>query len=83
MAQPKKEQTGNYAVPDASCMNWGLQRIPASQGGVLVNLEPLVGTVPGVTRKHEFLRAPAIAGGMLMIGGAVYFSFSVDCPAFN
>jgi len=29
--------------------NWGLKRVPASQAGIFVNLEPLVGAILGVT----------------------------------
>jgi drug/metabolite transporter (DMT)-like permease len=58
--------------------NWGLKRVPASQAGVFVNLEPLVGAGLGVFVMHEFLGTAAIAGGMLIIGGAVYFSFKPE-----
>ena len=54
--------------------NWGLKRVPASQAGVFVNLEPLVGAALGVFVMHEFLGATAIARGMLIVGGALYFS---------
>jgi drug/metabolite transporter (DMT)-like permease len=29
--------------------NWGLKRVPASQAGIFVNLEPLVGAILGVS----------------------------------
>ena len=54
--------------------NWGLKRVPASHAGVFVNLEPLVGAALGVFVMHEFLGATAIAGGMLILGAALYFS---------
>lgn len=54
--------------------NWGLQRIPTSQAGIFVNLEPLVGAILGVSLLHENLGIVALAGGALIIGGAVYFS---------
>lgn len=54
--------------------NWGLERIPASRAGVFLNLEPLVGTLLGVSLLHEGLGPIAILGGILILGPAVYFS---------
>jgi len=54
--------------------NWGLKRVPASQAGIFVNLEPLIGAILGVSLLHETLGIAAVAGGLLIIGGAVYFS---------
>jgi drug/metabolite transporter (DMT)-like permease len=50
--------------------NWGLERIPASQAGVYVNLEPVVGAVLGVTVLHEVLGPGALLGGLLIISAA-------------
>jgi len=58
--------------------NWGLQRVPASQAGIFVNLEPLVGAILGVFLLHEQLGVGALAGGALIIGGAVYFSYGPE-----
>jgi drug/metabolite transporter (DMT)-like permease len=58
--------------------NWGLKRIPASQAGIFVNLEPLVGTILGVSLLHEVLGRMAVAGGALIIGGAMYFSYKPE-----
>lgn len=55
--------------------NWGLKRVPASQAGIFVNLEPLVGAILGVSLMHEALGQAAIAGGVLILGGAMYFSY--------
>jgi drug/metabolite transporter (DMT)-like permease len=55
--------------------NWGLKRVPASQAGIFVNLEPLVGAILGVSVLHEVLGRMALAGGTLIIGAAVYFSY--------
>ena len=55
--------------------NWGLKRVPASQAGIFVNLEPLVGAILGIWLLHESLGTMALAGGALIIGGAVYFSY--------
>jgi drug/metabolite transporter (DMT)-like permease len=58
--------------------NWGLKRVPASQAGIFVNLEPLVGAILGVSLLHESLGIMAGAGGALIIGGAVYFSYTPE-----
>jgi drug/metabolite transporter (DMT)-like permease len=55
--------------------NWGLKRVPASQAGIFVNLEPLVGAILGVSLMHEVLGRAAIAGGVLILGGAAYVSY--------
>lgn len=55
--------------------NWGLKRVPASQAGVFVNLEPLVGSILGVSVLREVLGRMALGGGALIIAGAVYFSY--------
>ena len=52
--------------------NWGLARVPASQAGVFINLEPVVGTVLGVLLLGDLLGPYAILGGLLVIGAAVY-----------
>lgn len=58
--------------------NWGLKRVPASQAGIFVNLEPLVGAILGVSLLHEVLGWMALGGGVLIIGGAVYFSYKPE-----
>lgn len=55
--------------------NWGLKQVPASQAGIFINLEPLVGAILGVSLLHEVLGISALAGGALTIGGAVYFGY--------
>ena len=54
--------------------NWGLQHVPASQAGVFVNLEPVVGAILGVALFHEAMGALSIVGGLLIIGAAVIVS---------
>jgi drug/metabolite transporter (DMT)-like permease len=58
--------------------NWGLKRVPASQAGIFVNLEPLVGAILGVSLLHEVLGITALAGGALIVGAAVYFSYKPE-----
>jgi drug/metabolite transporter (DMT)-like permease len=52
--------------------NWGLARVPASQAGVFINLEPVVGAVLGVILLNDVLGSFAIIGGLLVIGSAIY-----------
>ena len=52
--------------------NWGLAQVPASQAGVFLNLEPVVGALLGVLLLHEVLGPFGVGGGLLVIGAAVY-----------
>jgi hypothetical protein len=56
--------------------NWGPKRVPASQAGIFVDLEPLVGAILGVSLLHGALGIMALAEGALIIGAAVYFTTS-------
>ena len=58
--------------------NWGLKRVPASQAGIFVNLEPLVGAILGVVVLHEVLSRTALLGGAMILGAAVYFSYEPE-----
>jgi EamA-like transporter family len=63
---------------DPVLWNWGLKRVPASQAGIFLNLEPLVGVILGVSLLHEQLGIMALAGGALIIVGAVHFSYKPE-----
>ena len=52
--------------------NWGLSRVPASQAGVFLNLEPVVGAILGVLVLHDVLGSYSILGGLLVIGAAIF-----------
>ena len=52
--------------------NWGLSQVPASQAGVFINLEPVVGAILGVLVLHDVLGPYGIIGGLLVIGAAVF-----------
>jgi drug/metabolite transporter (DMT)-like permease len=52
--------------------NWGLAHVPASQAGVFLNFEPVVGTLLGVMVLHDVLGSYSILGGLLVIGAAVF-----------
>jgi drug/metabolite transporter (DMT)-like permease len=72
-------EQGLFATASTTVLwNWGLKRVPASQAGIFVNLEPLVGAILGVSLLHEQLGVMALAGGALIIGGAVYFSYKPE-----
>jgi drug/metabolite transporter (DMT)-like permease len=51
--------------------NWGLTQVPASQAGVLLNMEPLIGSVLGVFLLHESLGHSARIGGGLILFAAI------------
>ena len=51
--------------------NWGMTQVPASQAGVLLNMEPLVGSLLGVFVLGERLGPGAWAGGALILAAAV------------
>ena len=51
--------------------NWGLTQVPASQAGVLLNMEPLIGSLLGVFLLGEGLGPSALAGGALILAAAL------------
>jgi len=51
--------------------NWGLTQVPASEAGVLLNMEPLVGSLLGVLVLGEHLGANAWVGGGFILAAAV------------
>ena len=51
--------------------NWGLTQVPASQAGVLLNMEPLIGSLLGVFVLHEQLGGWAYLGGALILLAAL------------
>ncbi len=46
--------------------------------GIVVNSEPLVDVIFGVTLLHENLGAMVFAGGALIVRGAMYFSYKPE-----
>jgi drug/metabolite transporter (DMT)-like permease len=50
---------------------WGLRRMPATHASTLTLLEPLVSVVLGAAVFGERLGPTALAGGLLILGGAV------------
>jgi drug/metabolite transporter (DMT)-like permease len=51
--------------------NWGMTQVPASQAGVLLNMEPLIGSLLGVMVLGEQLGPSAWVGGGLILASAV------------
>jgi len=51
--------------------NWGMTQVPASQAGVLLNMEPLIGSLLGVLVLGERLGPSAWLGGGLILGSAI------------
>jgi drug/metabolite transporter (DMT)-like permease len=51
--------------------NWGMTQVPASQAGVLLNMEPLIGSILGVFLLNETLGPSARIGGALILAAAV------------
>ena len=51
--------------------NWGMTQVPASQAGVLLNMEPLIGSILGVFILHETLGPSARFGGALILAAAL------------
>ncbi len=51
--------------------NWGMTQVPASQAGVLLNMEPLIGSLLGVLVLGERLGPSAWVGGGLILVSAV------------
>jgi drug/metabolite transporter (DMT)-like permease len=51
--------------------NWGMTQVPASQAGVLLNMEPLIGSLLGVMVLGERLGPSAWIGGGLILVAAV------------
>lgn len=54
--------------------NWGLARVPASQAGVFVNLEPVVGAILGVLLFHDRFGVLSIVGAALILAASVAIS---------
>ena len=51
--------------------NWGLTQVPASQAGVLLNMEPLIGSILGIFLLHDSLGPSARLGGALILLAAL------------
>jgi drug/metabolite transporter (DMT)-like permease len=61
--------------------NWGMTKVPASQAGVLLNMEPLMGSLLGVIVLHEALGPLAYLGGGMIVGAAITLTTQSDATA--
>jgi drug/metabolite transporter (DMT)-like permease len=51
--------------------NWGMTQVPASQAAVLLNMEPLIGSLLGVFLLHEYLGPIGLLGGAMILVAAI------------
>jgi drug/metabolite transporter (DMT)-like permease len=51
--------------------NWGMTQVPASQAGILLNMEPLIGSLLGIFLLQEHLNGIAWLGGGLILAAAI------------
>lgn len=51
--------------------NWGMTQVPAAQAGVLLNMEPLIGSLLGVIILGEKLGPAAYVGGAMIVTAAI------------
>jgi drug/metabolite transporter (DMT)-like permease len=51
--------------------NWGMTQVPASQAGVLLNMEPMIGSLLGVLVLGEHLGPTAWVGGAMILTAAI------------
>lgn len=63
--------------------NWGLLHVEAARGGVLGNLEPLIGAVLGVVFLGDVLGPFSLAGGALLLAAAVLVTRPVHPKALK
>ena len=61
--------------------NWAMTQVPASQAGVLLNMEPLVGSLLGVFALGERLGGMAYVGGAMIVVAAVTLTVRGSSPA--
>ena len=60
--------------------NWGMTRVQASHAGVLLNAEPLIGSLLGVLLLHETLGPTALVGGAMILLAAIVITTTSPAP---
>ena len=60
--------------------NWGMTQVPASQAGVLLNMEPLIGSLLGVFLLSEHLGPLAWIGGAMILTAAISLTAHSTAP---
>jgi drug/metabolite transporter (DMT)-like permease len=60
--------------------NWGMTKVPASQAAVLLNMEPLIGSLLGIVVLHETLGPVAWLGGAMILLAAIVLTTRSQSP---
>jgi drug/metabolite transporter (DMT)-like permease len=60
--------------------NYGMTQVPASQAGVLLNMEPLIGSVLGIFFLHDVLGPLAWIGGAMILTAAITLTTRSNPP---
>jgi drug/metabolite transporter (DMT)-like permease len=60
--------------------NWGMTQVPASQAGILLNMEPLIGSLLGVFLLNEHLGPLAWLGGAMILTAAIALTTRSNTP---
>jgi drug/metabolite transporter (DMT)-like permease len=60
--------------------NWGMTKVPASQAAVLLNMEPLIGSLLGIFVLHETLGPEAWVGGAMILLAAIVLTTRGHSP---
>lgn len=60
--------------------NWAMTQVPASQAGVLLNMEPLIGSLLGVFLLSEHLGPLAWIGGAMILTAAISLTSNSSTP---
>jgi drug/metabolite transporter (DMT)-like permease len=63
--------------------NWGMTQVPASQAGVLLNMEPLIGSLLGVFLLREHLGPLAWIGGAMILIAAITLTTRSNAPTLS
>jgi len=63
--------------------NWGMTQVPASQAGVLLNMEPLIGSLLGVFLLSEHLGPVAWLGGAMILIAAITLTTRSKAPVLS
>ncbi len=67
--------SGLLCTAATTCLwNWAMTQVPASQAGIFLNMEPLIGSALGMWLFGDRLGPAAWLGGILIVGAAVYLT---------
>jgi drug/metabolite transporter (DMT)-like permease len=60
--------------------NYGMTQVPASQAGILLNMEPLIGSLLGIFLLHDVLGPLAWLGGAMILAAAITLTTRSNPP---